>query len=82
MKRLLLPLIIALAFPMAVNAEGYHLILINVEDEWVERIPMASNEACEREKLAVMKQSKWSDPFGDPPKYMWKMLRATCVNGN
>ena len=54
MKRLLLPLLAALALPTAVNAESYWLILTygradSQETAALEKIEMASLEACEKE---------------------------------
>ena len=52
MKRLLLPLIAALALPTAVNAESYWLILrVDDDDSGValEKIEMKSMEQCEEQ---------------------------------
>ena len=53
MKRLLLPLLAALALPTAVNAESYWLILtygeVKIGGGGIEKIEMASLEACEKE---------------------------------
>ncbi len=54
MKRLLLPLLAALALPNAVNAESYWLILTfgnsNASDAAaLEKIEMVSSEECEKE---------------------------------
>ena len=56
MKRLLLPLIAAFAFPTAVNAESYWLILFSVKTG-IEKIEMASMQQCEEngEKFKTMK---------------------------
>ena len=53
-KRLLLPLLAALALPTAVNAESYWLILTYgrggvVGVRGIKKIEMASLEACEKE---------------------------------
>ncbi len=54
MKRLLLPLIAALAIPTTANAQSYWLILTYGKADvngagGVEKIEMASSEACEKE---------------------------------
>ncbi len=53
MKRLLLPLLAALALPNAVNAESYWLILTygvgGTGAGGLEKIEMASIKACEKE---------------------------------
>ena len=52
MKRLLLPLLAALALPTAVNAESYWLILrVDDDDSGValEKIEMKSMEQCEEQ---------------------------------
>ena len=52
MKRLLLPLLAALALPTAVNAESYWLVLrVDDEDSGValEKIEMKSMEQCEEQ---------------------------------
>ena len=48
MKRLLLPLLAALAFPTAVNAEGYTSILKKVNDT-VKKIERRTQEQCNKE---------------------------------
>ena len=56
MKRLLLPLLAALTFPTAVNAESYWLILFSYKTG-LEKIEMSSMEQCEEngEKFKTMK---------------------------
>ena len=50
MKRLLLPLIAALALPTAVNAESHWLILtFAISGASLEKIEMPSAEVCEEE---------------------------------
>ena len=51
MKRLLLPLLAALALPTAVNAESYWLILssMNGYSGGLEKIEVASMEQCEEQ---------------------------------
>ena len=49
MKRLLFPLLAALALPTAVNAESYWLILTNGPTDAYEKIEMGSLEQCEEE---------------------------------
>ncbi len=49
-KRLILPLIAALALPTSVNAESYWLILIQVSTgKGFEKIEMESMEQCEEQ---------------------------------
>ena len=54
MKRLLLPLLAAIALPTAVNAESYWLVLIlgmggNDKPAAFEKIEMSSMEDCQKE---------------------------------
>ena len=59
MKRLLIPLLAALALPAAVNAESYWLVLVGV---WhgiaLEKIEMASMEICEEQGKIYNKMTK------------------------
>ena len=54
MKRLLLPLLAALALPTAVNAESYWLVLSSAgKDRPLIRIKMKSMEHCEEQRKKV-----------------------------
>ena len=59
MKRLLVPLIAALALPTAVNAESYWLYAVGKSKGFPnlisEKFPMASLEACEQEAKRIEK---------------------------
>ena len=46
MKRLLLPLLAALALPTAVNAESYWLVLLSNVGHAMEKIEMKNMEKC------------------------------------
>ena len=51
MKRLLLPLLAAIALPTAVSTSEiapYYLIIGNTKKEGVMKVPMASLEACKK----------------------------------
>ena len=67
MKRLLLPLIAALALPTAVNAESYWLILTERDERSVKNrmIEMSSFDLCQKEG------EKWknSPTQGEESKY-------------
>ena len=57
MKRLLIPLLAALALPTAVNAESYWLYVVGKRKGWSElvseKFPMVSLEACEKEAQRI-----------------------------
>ena len=59
MKRLLLPLLAALALPTAVNANShnYYLILRTGDGSWT--VPMESMEACETALNKAMSREGW-----------------------
>ena len=59
MKRLLLPLLAALALPTAVNAEShnYYLLLKIGYGTWT--VPMESMEACEKALNKAMSRKGW-----------------------
>ncbi|WP_320664634.1 hypothetical protein [Prochlorococcus sp. MIT 1223] len=61
MKRLLLPLIAALALPTAASAESYKL-LVKVDEFGkisTSVLTMSSKEACEAGKKRVLQKSQW-----------------------
>jgi len=67
MKRLLLPLLAALALPNAVNAESYKL-LVKVDEYGTistSVLTMPSKEACEAGKKRVLQKSQW-EGWTDP----------------
>ena len=55
MKRLLLPLLAALALPTAINAESYWLVL---EYDGMTRIEMKSLEQCEEQGKKYMSSKR------------------------
>ena len=59
MKRLLLPLLAALALPTAVNAAEYYLI-IHTFAERLAVVPMNSEEACERAGKKMQESKRFS----------------------
>ena len=68
MKRLLLPLLTALALPTAVNAEGYkYFLLLEVQGQ-SHTVPMKSEIACEKAlKIATeVKNYKYNDKGWKP----------------
>ena len=58
MKRLLLPLIAALALPTAVNAETWHLLVKGQGGSMV-TVPMESEEQCEQAGKEVTTFKEW-----------------------
>ena len=59
MKRLLLPLLAAIALPTAVNAESYWLVLVGVRHGIaLEKIEMPSMEICEEQGKIYNKMTK------------------------
>ena len=78
MKRLLLPLIAALAIPTAVNAESYWLILTYgdngvVGGGGIEKIEMSSLDLCEKEG------KKWEN--SPTQKERLRYRKYHCVTG-
>ena len=75
MKRLLLPLLAALALPNAVNAESHWLIIHYVlgSNAGFEKIEMKSAEACEKEGR------RWENSPTHGEKSKWR--RFHCVVG-
>ena len=59
MKRLLLPLLAALALPTAVNADSnnYYLLLKSGYGTWT--VPQESMEACEKALNKAMDRKSW-----------------------
>ena len=59
MKRLLLPLLAALAIPTAINADSnnYYLLLRSGDGSWT--VPMESMEACEKALNKAMNKKSW-----------------------
>ena len=64
MKRLLFPLLAALALPTAVSADSnnYYLLLENGDVSWT--VPMESMEACEKALNRAMDKKSWI--YGSP----------------
>ena len=60
MKRLLLPLLAALALPTAVNASDYYLILQNLYEGGTYSVPMKTLEGCEAALEQAMGKNNWS----------------------
>ena len=85
MKRLLLPLLAALALPTAVNAESYWLFVVGKRKGWSEllseKFPMASLKACEDEALRLKSlgglfMSDTNDNKGYNDKFFY-----SCIKG-
>ena len=61
MKRLLLPLLAALALPTVVNAESYWLVLIGRQEGIaLEKIEMQNMEKCEEQGKIFYKKGGYS----------------------
>ena len=59
MRKILIPLLAALALPTTVNAESYWLVLVGVRHGIVlEKIEMASMEICEEQGKIYNKMTK------------------------
>ena len=78
MKRLLLPLLAALAVPTAVNAEShnYYLLLKYGYGTWT--VPMESMEACEKALNRAMDKKNWV--FGTPKLVKKGAGKGTCLS--
>ena len=79
MKRLILPLIAALALPTSVNAESHWLILTyglgqNHDAGALEKIEMESESACEKEGRRWEESTTQGKPMG-------RFRRFHCVRG-
>ena len=72
MKRLLLPLLAALALPTAVNAESYWLVMsaASTKSASLEKIEMASMEQC-KEQGEIFKTAT----------YMKRNVQYICLKG-
>ena len=77
MKRLLLPLIAAIAVPTAANAETYWLILSGTRANVgaMLKVPTSTMEECELAGKKVMQSEHHAK------KYMWSSMRYVCVKG-
>ena len=76
MKRLLLPLLAALALPTAVNAEvaGYYLVGIADRKPFV--VPMKTIELCEEAGKKFGDNKKWSPKFANAFQITYVCLKA------
>ena len=73
MKRLLLPLLAALALPTAVNAETWYLLGKGSKGAtW--QVPMESKEECEKQGQKFIKEWDWKGKKGI-------MLGYMCIKG-
>ena len=59
MERLLLPLIAALAFPTAVNAEVANYYLLGIAERETYVVPMQSLELCEEAGIKAVNPKEW-----------------------
>ena len=76
MKRLLLPLLAALALPTAVNAETWYLLGSSKERAWT--VPMPNKEQCESEgKRFINPKENLDDWKGHGVSY----LTYICIKG-
>ena len=76
MKRLLLPLLAALALPTAVNAEvaGYYLVGIADRKPFV--VPMKTLELCEEAGKKLGDNKKWTPKFANAFQITYVCLKA------
>ena len=73
MKRLLLPLLAALALPTAVNAESYYLLVTFGGDRNF-TVPMESLEQCEEQLAKVSNMKNWNRKYSQ-----W--VGGICIEG-
>ena len=78
MKRLLLPLLAALALPTAVNADSNnsYLLLENGDVSWT--VPMESMEACEKALNRAMDKKTWI--YGRPKLTKGGAGKGICLS--
>jgi hypothetical protein len=89
LRRFLLPLLVALALPTAVNAESFWLYVVGKRKGWSElvseKFPMVSLEACEKEAQIIKEKggnfsltnSNTTFPFPNNIK-----PKTFCINGS
>ena len=79
MKRLLLPLLAALALPTAVNAETWWLLVRGQTSQTVLNVPWEiptnSEQECEAEKTKVLNKENWD---GNNARLV---ITAICLKG-
>ena len=73
MKRLLLPLLTAIALPAAVSAESYWLVILY--DRGMEKIEMESIDKCEIEG------QKWKNSKLYKSEVLMKKIKYICLTG-
>ena len=79
MKRLLLPLLAALALPTVVNAETVWLV-IAFGNVGTEKIEMEDLKQCE--KMGYLWASKTNDLIDNPQSYQWTLQGSwKCIVG-
>tara|TARA_S200000501_G_scaffold204043_1_gene191866 strand:+ start:547 stop:774 length:228 start_codon:yes stop_codon:yes gene_type:complete len=74
MKRLLLPLLAALALPTAVNAENYYLLVSFGERNFT--VPMKSLDQCEEQLAIVTNTDNWK-----VTRVNTKKVGGICIEG-
>ena len=80
MKRLLLPLLAAIALPTAVNAETIWLLISSVGTHSMEKIEMESLEKLE--ETGYLWASKTNDLIKNPQAQAWTLQgRWKCIIG-
>ena len=82
MKRLLLPLLAALALPTAVRTSEiapYYLIIGNTKKEGVMKVPMASLEACKKAQKLFLKKESWTSAEG-MGRYVGLYEKTLCLS--
>ncbi len=81
MKRLLLPLLAALALPTAVNAETVWLLITESQHgDAMEKIEMEDLKQCE--KMGYLWASKTNDLIENPQSYQWTLQGSwKCIVG-
>ena len=80
MKRLLLPLIAAIALPTSVNAQGWHLLVKGEYPSVTWTVPMNSEKACKRELDRVLDSDNWKmKVYKKDIEIFVRNLRVICV---
>ena len=76
MKRLLIPLLAALALPTSVNAEVAGFYLVGIADRKPFVVPMKTLKLCEEAGKKFGDNKKWSPKFANAFQITYVCLRA------
>ncbi len=68
MKRFLIPLLAALAFPTAVNAGTWYLLAKTSAGTWT--VPMPNENQCNAEGRRLLDLDYWRGPISKLPAYV------------